>query len=67
MAKKKKGPRQIVGLQCSECKAHNYVTEYNKNNEIALKQATGEGSFPISKYCKRCKKHTTHKTMKKLK
>ncbi len=67
MAKKKKGPRQIVGLQCTECKHFGYVTEYNKNNEQLKKQADGEGTFPISKYCQRCRKHTEHKTLKKLK
>lgn len=67
MAKKKKGPRQIVGLQCTVCKAHNYVTEYNKNNEQLKKHSSGEGTFPIDKYCKRCQKRTSHKMMKKLK
>jgi large subunit ribosomal protein L33 len=67
MAKKKKGPRQIVGLQCTECKQFGYVSEYNKVNEQLKKQTSGEGTFPISKYCKRCKKHTLHKVMKKLK
>ncbi|HCC84366.1 MAG TPA: 50S ribosomal protein L33 [Candidatus Pacebacteria bacterium] len=66
-SKKKKGPRQAVGLQCAECKAFGYVTAYNKNNETLMKQTSGESTFPLSKYCKRCKKHTTHKLMKKLK
>lgn len=67
MAKKKKGPRQIFGLQCTVCKHFGYVTEYNKVNEQLKKQTTGKGSFPINKYCKTCKKHTPHKLMKKLK
>ncbi len=68
MAKsKKKGPRQAVGLQCKVCLHFNYVTTYNKNNENLKKQSTGEGTFPIKKYCKYCKKHTEHKMMKKLK
>jgi ribosomal protein L33 len=67
MAKKKKGPRQIFGLQCTKCKQFGYVTEYNKNNEQLKKQTTGESTFPIMKYCKRCKTHTEHKIMKKLK
>jgi ribosomal protein L33 len=67
MAKKKKGPRQIVGLQCSKCKAFGYVTEYNKNNDILKKQAGEEGTFPLKKYCKRCMTHVDHKAMKKLK
>lgn len=67
MAKKKKGPRQIAGLQCTVCKHFGYVTEYNKNNDILKKQSEGQGTFPINKYCKVCKKHTEHKMMKKLK
>ncbi len=67
MAKKKKGPRQLVGLKCSECGAFGYITEYNKNNEQLKKQKDGEGTFPIKKYCKVCKKRTLHKMAKKLK
>lgn len=66
MAKAKKGPRQAVGLQCSVCKSHNYVTEYNKNNE-QLKKQSGDGTFPLNKYCNVCQKTTVHKLMKKLK
>jgi ribosomal protein L33 len=66
-AKKKKGPRQIIGLQCGKCKAFGYVTEFNKNNEQLKKQTTDASTFPLSKYCKVCRKHTEHKQMKKLK
>lgn len=67
MAKKKKGPRQAVGLKCSVCNNFNYITEYNKNNEI-LKAQTGEDkTFPLNKYCSRCRKSTSHKMAKKLK
>lgn len=65
--KKKKGPRQAAGLQCTKCKSFGYVTEYNKNNETLKKQTTGESTFPIQKYCKKCKVRTEHKMMKKLK
>ena len=67
MASKKKGPRQLVGLQCTVCKKHNYTTTYNRNNEIAKKQSGEQETFPLSKYCKVCQKHTEHKAMKKLK
>lgn len=67
MAKSKKGPRQAVGLQCTVCKSFNYITDYNKNNEQLKKQTDGEGTFPLNKYCKVCKKSTSHKMMKKLK
>jgi ribosomal protein L33 len=67
MAKSKKGPRQIVGLQCSVCKHFGYITEYNKNNEELKKQTTGKTTFPMNKYCKHCRRQTEHKMMKKLK
>lgn len=68
MAKKsKKGPRQVVGLKCSECKAFGYVTEYNKNNEQLLKQKGDKSTFPLKKYCKVCRVHTDHVMAKKLK
>lgn len=67
MAKKKKGPRQAVGLKCSVCGKFNYITEYNKLNEQLKKQTDGKASFPLMKYCPKCRKHTEHKMMKKLK
>jgi len=67
MAKSRKGPRQAIGLQCSVCKAFGYVSQYNKNNETLKKQVSGKSTFPLSKYCKVCRKHTSHKLMKKLK
>ena len=67
MPKSKKGPRQAIGLQCSVCNAFGYVSSYNKNNETLKKQTSGKTTFPISKYCKVCRKHTDHKLMKKLK
>ena len=59
MAKKGKGPRGILGLKCSICNAQNYLTQRNRVNspeKLALK-----------KYCPRCRKHTPHKEMSKLK
>lgn len=67
MAKKKKGPRQAVGLKCSICNAFGYVTDYNKNNDTLKKQAGGSGAFPLNKYCSVCRKHTEHTVSKKLK
>lgn len=66
-SKKKKGPRQAAGLQCTHCKSFGYVTDYNKNNETLKKQTSGDSTFPIMKYCKVCKVHREHKLMKKLK
>lgn len=59
MAKKKKGPRGIYGMKCSECGNFNYLTERNKVNT--------EEKLSLKKYCKRCKKHTVHKETSKLK
>ncbi len=67
MAKKKKGPRQAVGLVCTECNKFNYITEYNKLNERLKKQTTGEETFPLAKYCPNCKARTKHRISKKLK
>ncbi|NCS97130.1 MAG: 50S ribosomal protein L33 [Candidatus Pacebacteria bacterium] len=66
MASKKKGPRQHIGLKCSECSTFGYVTSMNKNNELLKKQG-GETTFPLSKYCSKCRKHTSHVQSKKLK
>ena len=53
MAKKKK---LIVKLQCSECKNINYYT--NKTKAV-------EGKLEMKKHCRKCRKHTIHKEMKK--
>lgn len=51
-----KGARESITLACSECKRRNYTTEKNKkNNADRLEE---------NKYCKFCKKHTTHKETK---
>lgn len=68
MAKKKKGPRQAIGLKCTVCGNFNYITEYNKNNETLRKQMTGQtGKFSLKKFCKNCNKNTPHVEAKKLK
>lgn len=67
MAGKKKGPRQHVGLQCKECGAFNYITQYNKVNEQLKEQRSDGKTFPIKKYCNSCRAHTEHKMVKKLK
>ncbi|OGK56044.1 50S ribosomal protein L33 [Candidatus Roizmanbacteria bacterium RIFCSPLOWO2_02_FULL_38_10] len=54
----KKGNRIKVGLICTVCKRHNYVTEKNKLN-------TSE-PLKFKKYCLKCRKKTEHKEKKKL-
>lgn len=56
----KKGNRIIIGLKCDVCNERGYVTEKNKVN-------TTEKISDLSKYCKKCKKHTPHKEVQKLK
>ncbi len=48
--------RQLVILACSDCKNRNYTTSKNK-------QKTPD-RLEMKKYCKFCKKHTTHKETK---
>ncbi|MEW6737133.1 MAG: 50S ribosomal protein L33 [Acidobacteriota bacterium] len=49
-------PRDNVILQCGECKHRNYVTTKNK------KKTTSRLEF--SKFCRFCRKHTSHKETK---
>jgi len=55
----KKGNRIIVGLRCSDCNRTNYVSERNRINT--------PDKLELKKYCRQCKKRTTHKEVKKLK
>ncbi|MBF0291538.1 MAG: 50S ribosomal protein L33 [Nitrospinae bacterium] len=48
--------RDIVHLQCPECKRKNYSTTKNKK--------TVTDRLEFSKYCRFCKKHTAHKETK---
>ena len=51
-----KGPRENITLECTECKRRNYMTEKNKRNNT--------DRLEVVKYCKFCKKRTTHKETK---
>ncbi len=48
--------RQLVTLSCTDCKNKNYMTTKNK-------QKTPD-RLEMKKYCKSCRKHTTHKETK---
>ena len=48
--------REIVTLQCSECKNRNYSTTKNKKSTPDL--------LEFSKFCRKCRKHTVHKEVK---
>ncbi len=48
--------REIVNLQCPECKNRNYSTTKNKK--------TTTGRLEFAKFCNTCRKHTPHKETK---
>ena len=54
--KKVGGPRENIILECTECKNRNYMTSKNKRNNT--------DRLELVKYCKFCKKRTTHKETK---
>ena len=49
-------PREIVTLQCGDCKNRNYSTTKNKK--------TTTGRLEFNKFCRTCRKHTSHKEVK---
>jgi large subunit ribosomal protein L33 len=48
--------RDIVALQCGDCKRRNYSTTRNKKNSTA--------KLEMKKYCRFCRRHTAHKESK---
>jgi large subunit ribosomal protein L33 len=48
--------RDILLLQCTECKNRNYSTTKNKKNTTE--------KLNLKKYCRNCQKHTVHKETK---
>ncbi|MBO5418298.1 MAG: 50S ribosomal protein L33 [Clostridia bacterium] len=48
--------RVKITMACTECKQRNYTTKKNKKNTT--------DRLEMSKYCKFCNKHTTHKETK---
>ncbi len=48
--------RDIVVLECTECKTRNYSTTKNKRLH--------SGRIEFKKYCPRCNKRTVHKETK---
>ncbi|MEE8326069.1 MAG: 50S ribosomal protein L33 [candidate division NC10 bacterium] len=45
--------REIIALGCTDCKRRNYSTTKNKKNT--------PDRLERKKYCRWCRKHTTHK------
>jgi large subunit ribosomal protein L33 len=48
--------RDIISMACTECKRRNYATTKNK------KKTTER--LEMNKYCRFCRKHTSHKESK---
>ena len=48
--------REFITLECSECKQRNYRTDL---------EAKGGGKLTLKKYCRFCRKHTSHKSRRK--
>ena len=49
-------PREIITLQCTECKNRNYTSTKNKK--------TVTERLELKKFCPSCRKHTPHKETK---
>ncbi len=45
--------REIITLQCTDCKRRNYTTTKNKANVTER--------LELKKYCRWCRHHTVHK------
>ncbi len=45
--------REIITLECTECKRRNYSTMKNKRNT--------PDRLELKKYCRWCRRHTGHK------
>ena len=50
------GNRTIITLECTVCKDRNYSTTKNKRKQT--------DKVLLSKFCRKCRKHTEHKESK---
>jgi len=48
--------REIITLQCGDCKNRNYSSTKNKK--------TKSERLELKKFCRHCRKHTAHKEIK---
>ncbi len=48
--------REIINLQCTECKRKNYSSTRNKKTQTE--------KLELKKYCPFCRKHVLHKEVK---
>jgi large subunit ribosomal protein L33 len=49
-------PREMITLQCTDCKEKNYTSTKNKK--------TTPDRLEMKKFCPRCRKHKAHKEIK---
>jgi len=60
----KKGSREYMTLECTECKNRNYRTSKQMKPRTAKKQDQVE-KLSLKKFCKVCRLHTVHRERKK--
>jgi len=48
--------REIITLECTECKGRNYTTTKNRRKHSER--------LEMKRFCRRCRKHTGHKESK---
>ncbi|HEX5035654.1 MAG TPA: 50S ribosomal protein L33 [bacterium] len=48
--------RTIIQMECGDCKRRNYSTTKNRTKT--------QGKLEMKKYCRFCRKHTSHKETK---
>ena len=53
VASKSSDVRPKITLACTVCKERNYITKKNRRND--------PDRMELSKYCRRCRKHTAHR------
>jgi len=53
-----KDARELVALECTECKSRNHHTEKRLKGQNVIKR------IELKKYCPQCKKQTLHKESK---
>ena len=49
-------PREIIHMQCTDCKDKNYSTTKNRK--------TTPDRLEMKKFCRHCRKHQAHKEIK---
>ena len=56
--------REIITLQCNDCKNRNYTTTKNRNYTTTKNKKKHTERLETKKFCNACRKHTAHKEVK---